>query len=80
MTAPVLLERLEDEQWHRLSRRMLLIHPITELIRALPALVGVFLAGHSNGHDWFGLIAAAQAQKAADFILNTGHALDEEGA
>ncbi len=29
---------------------MLLIHPVTELTRALPALAGVFFAGHAGGH------------------------------
>jgi putative membrane protein len=36
--------------WLRLSPRMLLIHPVQEVIRALPALVGVFLAGSRSGH------------------------------
>jgi putative membrane protein len=50
---------LEDATWHRLSPRMLLIHPITELGRALPALVGVFLAGHAHGNgEWWSLAAA----------------------
>jgi putative membrane protein len=33
----------------RLSRRMLLIHPIQELPRALPALLAVFVAGSGSG-------------------------------
>lgn len=35
--------------WQRLDRRMLLVHPVTELLKFLPALVGVFLA--SSGSD-----------------------------
>ncbi|HZC73444.1 MAG TPA: PH domain-containing protein [Jatrophihabitans sp.] len=43
--------------WHRLDPRMLLIHPIVEVGRALPALAGVFLAGSSQGHNYWGLLA-----------------------
>jgi putative membrane protein len=55
VTDVVEAERLEDEQWHRLSPRMLLIHPVVEIGRALPALVGVFLAGSSQGNHYWGL-------------------------
>lgn len=50
-------ERIEDATWHRLDPRMLLIHPVIELGRALPALVGIFLAGSSQGHQYWGLAA-----------------------
>jgi putative membrane protein len=36
--------------WQRLSRRMLLIHPVQEIPRALPALFGVFVAGSRSGN------------------------------
>jgi putative membrane protein len=36
--------------WLRLSSRMLLVHPVQEVLRSLPALLGVFLAGSSTGH------------------------------
>jgi putative membrane protein len=56
---PIEAAPLEDATWHRLSPRMLLIHPITELGRALPALAGVFLAGHAHGNgEWWSLAAA----------------------
>ncbi|HEX6698801.1 MAG TPA: PH domain-containing protein [Solirubrobacteraceae bacterium] len=35
--------------WRRLDRRMLLIHPIQEIPRALPALFAVFVAGNGGG-------------------------------
>jgi len=38
-----------DGGWRRLSARMLLIHPIQEIPRALPALIGVLLAGGGSG-------------------------------
>jgi putative membrane protein len=37
-------------EWQRLSRRMLLVHPVQEIPRALPALLGVFVAGSSRGN------------------------------
>jgi putative membrane protein len=39
-----------DDGWRRLSRRMLLIHPIQELPRALPAFIGLLAAGRSSGN------------------------------
>lgn len=35
--------------WRQLSPRMLLVHPVIEVGKALPAIVGAFLAGHSSG-------------------------------
>ncbi|MEP7019848.1 MAG: PH domain-containing protein [Pseudonocardiales bacterium] len=48
-----------DAEWRRLSPRMLLVHPVIEVGKALPALAGLFLAsgGSSQGLIW-GLIAA----------------------
>jgi putative membrane protein len=39
----------DDGAWRRLSTRMLLIHPVQEIPRALPALAGVVFAGGSGG-------------------------------
>jgi putative membrane protein len=44
--------------WRRLDRRMLLIHPIQEIPRALPALLAAFVAGNGSGQ---GLIWSAGA-------------------
>jgi putative membrane protein len=38
-----------DESWRRLSPRMLLVHPVRELTRYIPALVGLVVAGRSVG-------------------------------
>jgi putative membrane protein len=35
--------------WRRLDRRMLLIHPVQELPRAVPALLAAFVAGSGSG-------------------------------
>jgi putative membrane protein len=48
-----------EEEWRRLSPRMLLVHPVKEFGRAIPALVAVFLAGSSSGNgDLWGLAGA----------------------
>jgi putative membrane protein len=44
--------------WRRLDRRMLLIHPVQELPRALPALLAAFVAGNGSGQ---GLLWSAGA-------------------
>jgi len=38
-----------DTEWRRLSPRMLLVHPVIELGKAVPALLGLFVAGSSTG-------------------------------
>lgn len=54
----VVLDEIQDATWHRLDPRMLLVHPVVELGRALPALVGVFVAGSTQGNHYWGLIGA----------------------
>jgi len=36
--------------WRRLSPRMLLIHPVQEVVRMAPALLGLLIAGSSSGN------------------------------
>ena len=44
---------VDEGQWQRLDRRMLLVHPIRELLRFLPVLVGLFVFGRaSDGSDF----------------------------
>ena len=38
-----------EGQWQRLDRRMLLVHPIRELLRFLPVVVGLFVFGRASG-------------------------------
>ncbi len=38
-----------SEQWQRLDPRMLLVYPVKELIRFLPVLLGLFVAGTASG-------------------------------
>jgi putative membrane protein len=49
-----------DAHWRRLDVRMLLVHPVNELVRFLPALVAVFVVGSTSGrHDWWHVAAVA---------------------
>jgi putative membrane protein len=44
--------------WQRLDRRMLLVHPVRDLVRFLPAVVGFLVFGRSSdGGGWWGLAA-----------------------
>ena len=52
--------QVREEEWQRLDPRMLLVHPIRELMRFLPALIGLFVAGAATGGGrWFQLAAVA---------------------
>ncbi len=43
----------EVVDWHRLDRRMLLVHPVREVVRFLPVLIGLLLFGRgSDGGPW----------------------------
>ena len=39
----------DEPPWQRLDPRMLLVHPITELVKFLPVLVGLLVAGGASG-------------------------------
>ncbi|QSR27625.1 hypothetical protein CFH99_18535 [Nocardioides aromaticivorans] len=39
----------DEAPWQRLDPRMLLVHPITELVKFLPVLVGLLVAGGASG-------------------------------
>jgi putative membrane protein len=38
-----------DQDWQRLDPRMLLVHPLNEVVRFLPVLLGLFIAGRASG-------------------------------
>lgn len=50
--------RPADAEWQRLDPRMMLVHPIRELMRFLPALIGLFVAGAATGIGAWAQIAA----------------------
>jgi putative membrane protein len=43
----------EDTPWRRLDPRMLLVHPVRELIRYLPVLLVAVVAGSVGGEPWW---------------------------
>jgi putative membrane protein len=47
---------VEPFPWRRLDPRMLLVHPVLELMKFLPFLVGVFVLGSSSGNGYWQLI------------------------
>ncbi|MEV4636642.1 PH domain-containing protein [Actinoplanes sp. NPDC049548] len=50
------------EHWRRLSPRMLIVHPLQEVMRLAPVLVGVIIAGSRSGRsELWGLIGVAIA-------------------
>ncbi|WP_433199887.1 PH domain-containing protein [Nocardia sp. CA-107356] len=48
-----------DQPWLRLDRRMLLVHPITEVVKFIPVLIGSVILGTNTGNHLWGLIALA---------------------
>lgn len=52
-------ELSRDAEWQRLDPRMLLVHPLREVLRFLPVLIGVFIAGTASGGgawQFFGIL------------------------
>lgn len=48
-TLPGQPELSVDHEWQRLDPRMLLVHPVREVLRFLPVLIGIFVAGTASG-------------------------------
>jgi len=46
----------DPQPWLRLDRRMLLVHPAREVVRFLPVLVGILVAGGASGAGPWGLV------------------------
>jgi putative membrane protein len=47
--------------WQRLDPRMLLVHPVHEVLRQLPLLVGSLFLGSATGNPWWVALALALA-------------------
>jgi putative membrane protein len=45
--------------WRRLDRRMLLVHPVVELVKFLPFLIGIFVLGSGGGQAWWQVFGVA---------------------
>ncbi|MEV6278157.1 PH domain-containing protein [Nocardia sp. NPDC051832] len=50
---------LTGAPWLRLDKRMLLVHPVTELVKFIPVLIGTVLLGTSSGNHLWSLIPLA---------------------
>ncbi|CAA0109132.1 Uncharacterised protein [Mycolicibacterium vanbaalenii] len=50
MTQPV------TQDWHRLSPRMLLVHPVHEVLRQIPVLIGSLVLGSATGNPLWTLL------------------------
>ena len=48
---------MTDQVWHRLSPRMLLVHPVHEVLRQIPLLVGAVVVGSATGNSWWTVAA-----------------------
>ena len=48
-----------SENWQRLSPRMLLVHPVHEVLRQLPLLIGSVVLGSATGNPMWTLVALA---------------------
>lgn len=49
----------EDQPWLRLDKRMLLVHPVNEVLKLLPVIAVSWIVGSSSGNHYWGLIAVA---------------------
>ncbi|MET7771182.1 PH domain-containing protein [Nocardia sp. NPDC005366] len=48
-----------EEPWLRLDRRMLLVHPVNEIVKFIPVLIGTLILGTSSGNHGWSLIPLA---------------------
>jgi putative membrane protein len=46
-----------DAGWHRLSPRMLLVHPVHEVLRQVPLLIGAIVLGSATGNPMWTFLA-----------------------
>ncbi len=46
---------VEDDGWQRLDAKMLLIHPVEEILKLFPVLLGSIVLGSSSGNPYWGL-------------------------
>ncbi|MEV0295282.1 PH domain-containing protein [Nocardia sp. NPDC050710] len=45
--------------WLRLDKRMLLVHPVNEVVKFIPVLIGTLILGTSSGNHWWSIISLA---------------------
>ncbi|WP_227996549.1 PH domain-containing protein [Nocardia australiensis] len=53
MTEPTTPAPQTEQPWSRLDKRMLLVHPVNEVVKFIPALIAAIILGTSSGnHGW----------------------------
>ena len=50
---------MPDVPWRRLDPRMLLVHPVLEIMKFLPVLIGIFVLGSGGDNNWWQLFGVA---------------------
>ncbi len=55
----VTTDRQTERVWHRLSPRMLLVHPVHEVLRQIPLLIGAVVLGSATGNPMWSVAALA---------------------
>lgn len=58
-SGPAALAAEQEQPWLRLDRRMLLVHPVHEVVKLLPVLLVSVVLGSQSGNHYWGLIALA---------------------
>ncbi len=76
MTAPV---QRPQTAWQRLSPRMLLVHPVHELLRELPLLIGGLVLGSTTGNQsWTVAVLALSAVVGVARWFTTSYRIDSD--
>ena len=57
LPGPPVAAPVTEPEWQRLDPRMMLVHPVRELVRFLPALIGLFVVGGATGSGRYQVIA-----------------------
>lgn len=69
----------EEPAWHRLSPRMLLVHPVHEVWSQLPVLIGFVVLGSATGnHVWPLIVLAATVVLGVLRWFFTSYRIDDE--
>jgi putative membrane protein len=50
---------MHNTEWHRLSPRMLLVHPVHEVLRQIPVLIGTLVLGSATGNPMWTIVVLA---------------------
>ncbi len=56
-SGPDTLAAEQDQPWLRLDKRMLLVHPVDEVVKLLPVLLVSLVVGTQSGNHYWGLLA-----------------------